>query len=68
LNPRLGRILYYADLFVLGSVGFTQMLAAMSKAGMSFPGSWDPFDLQEVEQILHQEIKKASSMFEVSKA
>jgi len=67
LNPRLGRILYYANLFVLGSVGFTPMLAAMSKAGMSFPGNWDPVDLQGVEEILHQEIEKARSMFEVSK-
>jgi putative nucleotidyltransferase with HDIG domain len=67
LNPRLGRILYYANLFVLGLVNFTEMLAAMSKTGMSFPGNWDPFDLQEVEQILRQEIKKASSMLEESK-
>ena len=66
LNPRLGRILHYANLFVLGSVGFTQMLAAMSKAGMSFPGNWDSTDLQGVEKILQQEIEKAHSMFEVS--
>jgi putative nucleotidyltransferase with HDIG domain len=66
LNPRLGRILYYANLFVLGSVGFTQMLAEMSKAGMSFPGNWDSIDLQGVEEILHQEIEKARSMFEIS--
>jgi putative nucleotidyltransferase with HDIG domain len=66
LNPRLGRILHYANLFVLGSVGFTQMLTAMSKSGMSFPGNWDSIDLQGVEEILHQEIEKAHSMFEVS--
>jgi hypothetical protein len=67
LNPRLGRILHYANLFVLGSVGFTPMLAAMTKAGMSFPGNWDSIDLQGVEEILHQEIEKARSMFEVSR-
>jgi hypothetical protein len=33
---------------------------------MSFPGNWDSIDLQGVEEILHQEIEKAHSMFEVS--
>lgn len=67
LNPRLGRILHYANLFVLGLVGFTEMLAAMNQAGMSFSVSWDSYDLQGVEEILQQEIEKARSMFEVSK-
>jgi putative nucleotidyltransferase with HDIG domain len=68
LNPRLGRILHYSNLFVLGSIGFSDMLAAMSKAGMSFSGNWDSYDLQGVEEILRQEVEKARSMFEVSKA
>jgi putative nucleotidyltransferase with HDIG domain len=67
LNPRLGRILHYANLFVLGSVGFSEMLAAMSKVGMSFSGNWDSYDLRGVEEILQQEMEKARSMFEVSK-
>jgi putative nucleotidyltransferase with HDIG domain len=67
LNPRLGRVLHYANLFVLGFVGFTDMLAAMSKAGMSFSGNWDSYDLQGVEEILQKEMEKARSMFEVSK-
>jgi len=68
LNPRLGRVLHYSNLFVLGSIGFAEMLAAMSKAGMSFSGNWDSYDLQGVEEILQQEVEKARSMFEVSKA
>lgn len=68
LNPRLGRVLHYSNLFVLGSIGFAEMLAAMSKAGMSFSGNWDSYDLQGVEEILQQEVEKARSMFEVSTA
>jgi putative nucleotidyltransferase with HDIG domain len=67
LNPRLGRIVHYADLFVLGSIDFAHMLAALSQAGMSLPTSWDPADLQGVEEILRREIEKASSMFEISR-
>jgi putative nucleotidyltransferase with HDIG domain len=66
LNPKLGRILYFADRFVSGSVDFTSLLSALSQAGMAHPASWNPTDLQEVEEILKDEIDKARTMFNIS--
>jgi HD-like signal output (HDOD) protein len=66
VNPKLGRILHYADLFVLGSIDFTHLLSAFSQVGMSHPASWDHSDMEEVEEILRGEIEKAQSMLSVS--
>jgi putative nucleotidyltransferase with HDIG domain len=66
INPKLGRILHFADLFVLGSIDFTQLLSAFSQAGMSYPASWEHSDMEEVEEILRKEIEKAQSMFGLS--
>jgi putative nucleotidyltransferase with HDIG domain len=66
LNPKLGMIIYFADRFVAGSVDFTSLLSAFSQAGMSHPASWNPTDLQEVEEILKGEIEKAHTMFNIS--
>ncbi len=66
INPKLGKILHYADLFVLGSIDLTHLLSAFSQAGMFHPANWDESDMAEVEEILRREIEKAQSMFSVS--
>jgi putative nucleotidyltransferase with HDIG domain len=63
INPRLGMILHYADLFVLGSIDLTHLLSSFGQAGMSYPASWNDSDMEEVEEILRTEIEKAQSMF-----
>jgi putative nucleotidyltransferase with HDIG domain len=66
LNPKLGRILYFADRFVLGFIDFSSILRAFKEAGISHPGSWNSEDLQEVEEILRGEIDKAHAIFNIS--
>jgi hypothetical protein len=66
LNPKLGRILYFADRFVLGVIDFSSILRAFKEAGISHPGSWNSEDLQEVEEILRGEIDKAHAIFNIS--
>jgi len=63
LNPKLGRILYYADRFVLGFFDLNNLLDAFSQAGMFYPAGWEASDIQEVEGILRREIDKAHSIF-----
>jgi len=62
LNPKLGKILYYADRFVLGFFDFNHLLNAFSQAGMFYPAGWEASDIHEVEGILRKEIDKARSM------
>jgi putative nucleotidyltransferase with HDIG domain len=62
LNPKLGRILFYADQFVLGMVDFHKMLDLFRQAGMNYPMSWKDEELKKAEDMLQEEIKKASSM------
>lgn len=62
-NPKLGRILHFSDLFVLGSIDFSSMLKTISQEGMPYPATWDASDLQSVEQIVHEEMNKAQRMF-----
>ena len=66
INPKLGRILHYADLFILGFIDFTQLISAFSQVGMSYPASWGLSDMEDVEEILRNEIEKAQSMFGIS--
>lgn len=63
VNPVLGKILYYADQFILGHLVFSSMLEAFSQEGMNYPATWDSSDLASVEQILQEEMGKAQSMF-----
>jgi len=63
LNPKLGMILHYADRFVSGSLDFPGLLEAFNKEGMSHPEEWIPADLQSVENIFHEEMTKAKSIF-----
>jgi len=68
LNPKLGRILFYADQFVLGEVDFQKMLDLFREAGMNYPPNWKDEELKKAEDLLQEEIKKASSMLESSRA
>jgi putative nucleotidyltransferase with HDIG domain len=63
VNPVLGKILHYADQFILGQLVFSSMLEAFSQEGMNYPATWDSSDLASVEQILQEEMGKAQSMF-----
>jgi len=63
VNPVLGKILHYADQFILGRLVFSSMLEAFSQEGMNYPATWDSSDLASVEQILLEEMGKAQSMF-----
>jgi putative nucleotidyltransferase with HDIG domain len=62
LNPRLGRIVSYANRFVLGKVDYYTMLELFRQAGDTYSSSWKPEDLKRVEEMLQAEVKKASSM------
>ena len=64
LNPRLGRILFNADRFVSGEIDFDKMLESFRLAGMNYPGNWKSGELKRVEESLHEEMKKASSVLE----
>jgi putative nucleotidyltransferase with HDIG domain len=68
LNPKLGRILFYADQFVLGGVDFQKMLDLFREAGMNYPTNWKDEELKRAEDLLQEEIKKASSMLDSSRA
>jgi putative nucleotidyltransferase with HDIG domain len=63
LNPQLGRILFYANRFVLGLVGFQPMLELFTQAGMKFPLNWHLDELKRVEEIFREEMNKAASFF-----
>jgi putative nucleotidyltransferase with HDIG domain len=63
VNPALGKILHYADQFILGQLVFSSMLEAFIQEGMNYPATWDASDLASVEQILQEEMGKAKSMF-----
>jgi len=62
LNPRLGRILFYADKFVSEMIDFYTMLELFRQAGMVYPPSWKEEELKKVEDNLRVEIIKASSI------
>lgn len=64
LNPQLGRILFNADHFVSGEIDFDKMLESFRQEGMTYPINWKSEELRKVEEILHEEMKKASSMLE----
>jgi putative nucleotidyltransferase with HDIG domain len=62
LNPKLGRIVSYANRFVLGMVDFASMLELFRQSGDNYPASWKAEDLKRVEEMLHEEVKKAQMM------
>ena len=62
LNPKLGRILFYANRFVSGAVDFDRMLELFTQAGMHFPLNWQFNELRKVEEIFHEEMNKAASL------
>ncbi|MCX5912280.1 MAG: HDOD domain-containing protein [Deltaproteobacteria bacterium] len=68
LNPKLGRILFYADHFVMGMVDFHKMLDLFRQAGMNYPMTWKDEELKKAEDMLKEEIQKASSMLVSSQA
>ena len=63
VNPALGKIIHYADLFTFGLIDFPHLLETFSREGMDYPATWDPSDLASVEMILQEEMGKAHSMF-----
>lgn len=66
LNPKLGRILYLADRYVTGLVEFQGLVEEFKKAGMSHPPNWKGEDLERVEKMLQDEMKKGVCMFQSS--
>jgi putative nucleotidyltransferase with HDIG domain len=66
LNPNLGRIVYYANRFVTGAVGFNRLLELFTEAGMHFPLNWHFNELRRVEEIFQEEMNKAASFFNPS--
>jgi putative nucleotidyltransferase with HDIG domain len=62
VNPRLGRILSYADRIVSGEIDFYTAVELFRQSGMAYPANWKPEDLKKVEGILLEEIKRASSI------
>jgi putative nucleotidyltransferase with HDIG domain len=66
LNPKLGKIIFYANRFVLGRVDFFSILNLFGQSGISYSPSWKAEDLARVEDMLQGEIKKASSMLHSS--
>ncbi len=64
LHPKLGRILFYADQFVLGTVDFYKMLDSFHQAGIHYPVSWKEEELQRAKDMLQEEVKRASSMLD----
>jgi putative nucleotidyltransferase with HDIG domain len=62
LNPKLGRILFYANRFVSGAVDFNRMLELFTQAGMHFPLNWHFNELRKVEEIFREEMNKAASL------
>ena len=62
LNPKLGRILFYANRFAAGLVDFNRMLELFTQAGMHFPLNWHFNELKRVEEIFCEELNKAASM------
>jgi putative nucleotidyltransferase with HDIG domain len=62
VNPKLGRIVFHANRFVLGMADFHTMLELFRQAGDAHPANWKPEDLKRVEEMLREEVKKASSM------
>jgi len=68
LNPQLGRILFYADQFVLGMFDFQKMLDLFRQDGMNYPMNWKDEELKKAQDMLQEEISKASSMLDSSQA
>jgi len=66
LNPQLGRILFYADQFILGTVDFFKMLELFTQEGMHFPLNWHFEQLRKVKEIFREEVQKASNLLEDS--
>ncbi len=66
LNPKFGKIVYYANCFVLGMVDFISMLNLFGQSGIFYPSNWKVEDLAKIEDMLQGEIKKASSMLHPS--
>ena len=62
LNPKLGRILFYANRFVSGAVDFNRMLELFTQTGMHFPLNWHFNELRRVEEIFREEMNKAASL------
>jgi putative nucleotidyltransferase with HDIG domain len=62
LNPRLGRILFYADRFVSGMIDFYTMLELFRQSGMVYPANWKAEELKKVEAGLREEMKNSSSI------
>lgn len=62
VNPKLGRIVFYANRFVLGLVDFATMLALFRQSGDVYPANWKEEDLKRIEEMLREEVKKAQSM------
>ena len=62
LNPKLGKILFFANDFVLGKVDFATMLGLFGNAGMLPPPNWKEEEIKKAEGIFQEEIKKASSI------
>jgi putative nucleotidyltransferase with HDIG domain len=62
LNPRLGRILFYADRFASGMIDFYTMLELFRQSGMAYPANWEAEELKKVEDGLREEMKKSSSI------
>jgi putative nucleotidyltransferase with HDIG domain len=62
LNPKLGRMVFYANRFVLGMVDFYTMVELFRQSGDVYPSSWKAEDLKRIEEMLQEEIKKASSL------
>lgn len=62
-QPKLDRILHYADRFVSGALDFPGLLKAFAQVGMPYPSSWDSSDLISIEEIFQGEMEKAKSIF-----
>ena len=68
LNPKLGRILFYANRFVSGLVDFNECSSSSLKPGMHFPLNWHFNELERVEEIFREEMSKASSLMNAPSA
>jgi len=63
LNPRLGAILCAANAYVSGGVGFPALIPFFKRVGMSYSTKWREEDLTRIQEILKEEMEKASSMW-----
>jgi putative nucleotidyltransferase with HDIG domain len=67
LNHRLGAILYGANAYVSGEVGFSDLIPFFKRFGMFCSTQWREGDLIRVQEILQAEMQKGSFMWEISK-